>query len=1143
MTATLDDDLAELRRANAELQQRLDEALAREAATAEVLQVINSSPGDLTPVFDTMLAKAMRLCEAAFGILLVRDGDNFQTAALHGVPPALAEFLSRTSRQPGRHTAVGRMLEGEDFVHFEDMTAERAYQLGDARQRAFVELGGTRTYVAVALRKDGRLVGMIGAYRQEVRPFTDKQVSLLQNFAAQTVIAMENARLIAETREALEQQTATAEVLQVINLSPGDLVPVFDAMLERAICFCEADKGLLTNRNGEEFEVVAARSSRPEMVAASIGKRFAIDRGTVGGRVMLEGRTVHIRDVNADPDYCNPQMAKVQPGTLVGVPLLREGVAVGSFSLARERIEAFTEKQIAFVESFAAQAVIAMENARLLSETREALEQQTATAEVLQVINSSPGDLAPVFGATLEKAVNLCGASFGLLMKYDGEAFHAIAHYNSPPKFVEFLHTPVRPDPGMASYRIVRGEDVVTFADVAADPSYVAESETARTLVELSGARSHLTVALRKEDALLGLIVLYRREVLPFTEKQIALVRSFAAQAVIAMENARLIAETREALEQQTATAEILRVISNSPADLQPTFDAIADAATTLTDASLSAVVTYDGRLLHLAALSGFTPEEAGKVHDLWPLPADRGTAMGRAILTRQIVHIEDLAADPEQGYPALDRSSGRTVLAVPMLRDGVPIGAINVQRRDVQPFTKKQIDLITTFGDQAVIAMENARLINETREALEQQTATAEVLQVINSSPGDLTPVFDAMLEKALTLCEAAFGVMRTYDGKSFSPVVTRGLPPRYADYLAKTSDQPGSDSPSQSVLDGEDLVHVTDVMREDRYLRGHPYTRALVDLGGARTVIVVALRKDNALLGTITIYRQEPRAFTDKQIATAEVLQVINSSPGDLAPVFDAMLEKAVRLCGAVQGVLRIYDGDSFAVAAVHGEYRLLDLARRQGVHRPQPGDPFEALVRGEHIVHFADIRESVVYRTNPQARENIDLGGGRSWIAVALRNEDTLLGAISVYRQEIRPFTDKQIALLQNFAAQAVIAMENARLLDEIRQRQQELRVTFDNMVDGVAMFDETLHLAAWNRNFQELLQLPDEFLAQRHGFDEHVRYLSERGEFGETNPETEIKRLRGRLHEHYQFERSARMARSLKYGTTRCRMAAL
>src|SRR6516165_303082 len=640
-------------------------------------------------------------------------------------------------------------------------------------------------------------------------------------------------------------------------------------MLERAICFCEADKGLLTNRNGEEFEVVAARSSRPEMVAASIGKRFAIDRGTVGGRVMLEGRTVHIRDVNADPDYCNPQMAKVQPGTLVGVPLLREGVAVGSFSLARERIEAFTEKQIAFVESFAAQAVIAMENARLLSETREALEQQTATAEVLQVINSSPGDLAPVFGATLEKAVNLCGASFGLLMKYDGEAFHAIAHYNSPPKFVEFLHTPVRPDPGMASYRIVRGEDVVTFADVAADPSYVAESETARTLVELSGARSHLTVALRKEDALLGLIVLYRREVLPFTEKQIALVRSFAAQAVIAMENARLIAETREALEQQTATAEILRVISNSPADLQPTFDAIADAATTLTDASLSAVVTYDGRLLHLAALSGFTPEEAGKVHDLWPLPADRGTAMGRAILTRQIVHIEDLAADPEQGYPALDRSSGRTVLAVPMLRDGVPIGAINVQRRDVQPFTKKQIDLITTFGDQAVIAMENARLINETREALEQQTATAEVLQVINSSPGDLTPVFDAILEeKALGLCEAKFGNITTYDGEAFHFAAAAGHP-EFAEFLSREAVRPSPVTGWGRIAAGEQFVHIVDLAAEQAYKDREPLRVATVELGGARTCIFVPLVKDNAILGLLTAYRQEVRPFTDKQIA----------------------------------------------------------------------------------------------------------------------------------------------------------------------------------------------------------------------------------------------------------------------------------
>jgi adenylate cyclase len=220
------------------------------------------------------------------------------------------------------------------------------------------------------LCKDDALLGAITAFRQEVRPFSDNQIALLQNFAAQAVIAMENARLITETREALEQQTETAEVLEVINSSPGDVAPVFEAMLERAICFCQADEGVLTNRNGDELEVVAVRSSRPEM-SGSVGKRFAIDRETVGGRVMLEGRTVHIRDVNADPDYCNPRLAREQIGTLLGVPLLREGVVVGSFSLARERIEAFTEKQIAVVESFAAQAVIAIENARLLGELHQ----------------------------------------------------------------------------------------------------------------------------------------------------------------------------------------------------------------------------------------------------------------------------------------------------------------------------------------------------------------------------------------------------------------------------------------------------------------------------------------------------------------------------------------------------------------------------------------------------------------------------------------------------------------------------------------------------------------------------------------------------------------------------------------------------
>jgi PAS domain S-box-containing protein len=446
------------------------------------------------------------------------------------------------------------------------------------------------------------------------------------------------------------------------------------------------------------------------------------------------------------------------------------------------------------------------------------------------------------------------------------------------------------------------------------------------------------------------------------------------------------LAERDEAREQQTATAEILRVISGSPIDVQPTFDAIAAAAVTLTRSALSGVVTYDGSMMHLAAIYGFSPQEHENIRGLFPISADNGTATGRAILTGQVAQIEDMSADAEYGYPRLAGSSGQTVLAVPMLRDGIPIGAINVQRRHVEAFTDQQIDLFKTFADQAVIAIENVRLFNETKEALEQQTATAEVLQVINTSPGDLAPVFDAMLDKAMRLCGAAFGLLSTYDGERFHQVAlrqaddARGEPARFAEYLAATSNQPGPGSASHRLLSGERLVHITDLSDEEIYRSGDPYRRAFVDLGGARTLLAVPLRKDNAFLGVVNIYRQE------------------------------------------------------------------------------------------------------------------------------------------------VRPFSDKQVALLQNFAAHAVIAMENARLLGEIRQRQTELRVTFDNMADGVAMFDAALRLAAWNRNFQELLDLSDEFLAQPQSFDEYIRYLTERGEFGHSDPETQIRRLRERLRKHFRFERT-------------------
>nr|UXE45997.1 hypothetical protein Hi04_10k_c5482_00043 [uncultured bacterium] len=392
---------------------------------------------------------------------------------------------------------------------------------------------------------------MLVIYRKEVRPFTDKQIALLQNFAAQAVIAIENARLITETREALEQQTATAEVLQVISRSTFDLQPVLDALVETATRLCAANSAALNIREQENYRMAAFSALTPRFDAFMAGRSFPIDRGTVSGRTLLEGHVVQVADVGSDPEYRLPQAATLgEIGTMLGVPLMRDGVAVGTITVARTRVQPFTERQIELVRTFADQAVIAMENARLITETREALEQQTATAEVLSVINSSPGDLAPVFAAIIEKARRLCGAAFGTLRTFDGRLFHLVAAHGGEPDAIAQLRKLGPVDPSNVSanghwVRLVRGEQVVHIVDVRELDGYVTSAE-ARARVDLRRIRSLLAVALAKDDILLGAIVVHRQEVRPFSDREIRLMRNFAAQAVIAIENARLLDELRQ---------------------------------------------------------------------------------------------------------------------------------------------------------------------------------------------------------------------------------------------------------------------------------------------------------------------------------------------------------------------------------------------------------------------------------------------------------------------------------------------------------------------------------------------------------------------------------------------------------------------
>jgi class 3 adenylate cyclase/prephenate dehydratase len=534
--------IADLRRQLAERTAERDEAVAQQTATTDVLQVINSSSGNLAPVFDAMLEKAHSLCDSGHWTLFLRDGDYFRPAAMQGVPEPIAARLRGGILATG-NPVIGPLLVGERFVHIEDTA------LSDYPMIRLASENGVRTLLSVPLKKGNEVLGMIVAARFETPPFSEKQIELIENFAAQAVVAMENARLITETREALEQQTATAEVLGVINSSPGDLAPVFDAMLEKAMRLCDASFGGLTRVDGDKFHQIASHNV-PTALFESMRQARPIVPGNAHYRLLKGEDVVQVEDVTDEDIYRSGNPARRALADLGGArtvlwaALRKDNVLFGSFVLYRNEVRPFSDNQIALLQNFAAQAVIAMENARLITETREALDQQTATAEVLGVINASPGDLVPVFDAILEKAHSLCGAAQGAMFLYDGDAFRAVATRAMPEAFTNRLRQGVRTGPVAAP--LIAGEPLVHVIDLAA----VVDDPTAKGAVEIAGTRTLLAVPLRKGDALLGMIASARREVRPFSEREIALLQNFAAQAVIAMENARLLGELRQRTEE-----------------------------------------------------------------------------------------------------------------------------------------------------------------------------------------------------------------------------------------------------------------------------------------------------------------------------------------------------------------------------------------------------------------------------------------------------------------------------------------------------------------------------------------------------------------------------------------------------------------
>ena len=1017
--------LVEIERRNSELA----ESLELQTATGEILELISASPGDLRKVFEGIVSQAARLCDADSAGINRHEGDELVLLAT-SYEHHQARVGRRLTIPPGQDWTTPHFI--DDLSAVLDVPSE------------------IRSTLSVPLIVEDMPYGTLGLTRSEVRPFEPRHGRIAQVFAEQAAIAISNAKLFNDLDESLARQRAMTDVLDAVSTARFDLQPVFDRIVEHASRLCGNTGSLVALRHDDKVQYEASTFSSLLTVD--------LDDTTLSGATILSGQAITVDDWDkrrADQFPISP-VPRTTGAEAACIPMLRDGVAVGSIGVTRPMRGGYTTAEISLLQTFANQAAIAVDNARLLreieqrnAELAESLELQTATSEILALISANPGDLRKVFDGIVAQAARLCDAYGAGVSVLDGD--HLLLQATSNPDHQGLVGRYRAPIRSVANLSVTRFIDDFS----AIDPS-------------LPEVRSMLTAPLLVDGAVYGNLNLNRTEIRPFEPRHGRIVEVFAEQAAIAISNARLFNDLDESLARQRAMTDVLDAVSTARFDLQPVFDRIAEHASRLCDSSASAVTLRQGdkvRQLARAKSSSLTTLE-------W-IDLDDTSLNGATILSGKAITVDDWDNRPADQFPnsPAPRSMGSEVASLPLLRDGVAVGSINVMRPMRGGYTGDEISLLQTFANQAAIAVENARLLREIEqrnaelaESLERQTAMSEVLDAVSTSRLDLTPVYDAVVRHADRLGGGTGALIVVRDGDELVAVAQAGPAARaIGDRVAIDDSSPLG----HAAMTGE-TIHV----RDWSGLPADVYPNAIARGAGRSSSLVVPMVRNGVTVGVVGFAGNTAGGFSDDQVsllqtfagqaaiavdnarllreieqrnnelaeslelqtATSEILKLISAHPGDLDTVLNGILRKASELCDAPTALVMLRQGEVVRFTAMLGGK--MDFAEVADLEIPveQVGSMLRA--RNNRAPFFLDDFKAA-------ARDELgkwlaEMNDTRSFATMAMFHEDKWIGNLILIRHEVRPFDAKQAPILQAFADQAAIAVANARLFQRLEEQ---------------------------------------------------------------------------------------------------------